>query len=131
MVTSIIQIASLAVISVALCKLMDKYDRIYGLMIGAAASVLIILAVFAFVSPIIQTVDRLFSASAIDNQYVEILFKALGVCYIIQFACDICRDGGENTLAAQLEFAGKVCLLTLALPLFQKLSEIVMKFMSL
>jgi len=131
MVTSIIQIASLAVISVALCKLMGKYDRIYGLMIGAAASVLIILAVFAFVSPIIQTVDRLFLASGIDNQYVEILFKALGVCYIIQFACDVCRDGGENTLAAQLEFAGKVCLLTLALPLFQKLSEIVMKFMSL
>lgn len=131
MVMNIIAIAALAIIATILCKLMDKYDKIYSLLITLAVTTIVILLVFTYISPIMEMVHNLFTRSGLDYQYVEILFKALGICYVTQFAFDICKDSGENAMATQVELAGKVSLLILALPLFQALIEIVTKLISL
>ena len=39
-------------------------------------------------------------------------------------ASDACRDAGEAALASKADLAGKVTLLVLALPLFQKIGEL-------
>jgi stage III sporulation protein AD len=61
----------------------------------------------------------------IDSQYIEILFKALGLCIISQITVDIIRDCKENALADMVELTTKISLLILALPLFSKLLEII------
>lgn len=58
------------------------------------------------------------------GEYGLILFKALGICLITQLASDACRDAGEAALASKADLAGKVTLLVLALPLFQKIGEL-------
>ena len=40
--------------------------------------------------------------------YLTILFKSLGICYIVQLASDYCKDCGENALASQVTLAGKL-----------------------
>ena len=67
----------------------------------------------------------LYEKAGTDEEYLTILFKALGICYITQFASDICKDCGENTLAVQAEIAGKIALMLLALPLFGTLAELI------
>ena len=52
------------------------------------------------------------------------MFKALGICLLSQLAADACRDAGENAMAEKAELAGKVFLLLLALPLFEKIAEL-------
>lgn len=128
---NIAAIIALALIATILCKLMDKYDKIYSVILAIAAAVLVMLAVFTYFIPAVDMIDRLFARSGLDGQYMEILFKALGISYITQFACDICRDNGENAIATQVELAGKIALLLLALPLFQALTEIVIRLTSL
>ena len=69
----------------------------------------------------------IYSRAGADEEYLTVLFKALGICYITQFACDICKDSGENALATQAELAGKISLMVIALPLFESLADIVAK----
>jgi stage III sporulation protein AD len=52
-----------------------------------------------------------------------ILFKTLGLCFLAQFAADSCRDAGENALASKVELAGKLAIVILALPLFEKITS--------
>ena len=68
---------------------------------------------------------ELFSQTGLDGSYLTIVFKSLGICYITQTACDICRDSGENALASQLELAGKAALLMTALPMLSSAADIV------
>lgn len=118
-------VAGICIIATVLCKIMDKYQKEYALFISLIISVGIILLAFNWISPLLQEIKNMFSAAGADSEYFEILLKALGICYITQLACDICRDSGENAIATQLELAGKISLMILAMPLFKVLIQII------
>ena len=131
MVMNIVAVIALALVATILCKLLDPYDKSYATCIALGAGVSIMLMLFTYISPIADTVSSLFSRAALDSAYLEILFKALGICYITQFAYDICKDSGENAIATQIELTGKISLLILALPLFKSLTDVVMRLTAL
>lgn len=121
----IISIAGICIVASAMCRLFANEGREYALYIKLAAAAAVMSMIVLFVSPIAETVRNIYDKAGADEEYLTILFKALGICYVTQFACDVCRDSGENTLATQAELAGKVSLLILALPLFNSLADIV------
>ena len=106
----IFTIACFCIFSTIVCKAIEKDSREikYAAVLAAAA-------VF----------EDLFTLSGIDNMYLTILFKSLGICYIVQLASDYCRDCGENALASQVTLAGKLAMLSVSLPLFKAFVEIV------
>jgi stage III sporulation protein AD len=120
----IIQIAALCLIVTVICRIFGD-RREFGLYIKIIAATLILGSIILYVSPIADAVNMIFEKAGASENYINILFKALGICYITQFASDICKDGGEGALSVQVEIAGKVTLLLLALPLFEALTELV------
>lgn len=121
----IVSIAGICIISAVMCKLFANEGKEYGLYIKIAAASVIMSMIIIFVSPVTETIRSIYDKAGADEEYLTILFKALGICYVTQFACDVCRDSGENALATQAELAGKVSLLIIALPLFNSLADIV------
>ena len=124
----IIKIAAICIVSAVICKLFDKDSREYSLYIKIAAAMLILSFVFIYISPLIEIIQTIFDRSDSDTNYLKILFKATGICYISQFASDICRDSGENLLASQAELAGRVGLMVTAIPLFEEVIDIIISF---
>lgn len=122
---NIVSVAGICITATVLCKLFSSAGSEYSLYVKIAAAAAVMSALILFISPIAETVRSIYERAGADEEYLTILFKALGICYITQFACDICRDSGESALASQAELAGKLSLLILALPLFDSLSEIV------
>jgi stage III sporulation protein AD len=120
----LIQIAALCIIATVLCKILDgRKDYILFVKIAAAAAILS--GVILYAAPVTDTVSAVFEKAGADKSYLNVLFRALGICYLTQFAADICRDSGEGALAVQVELAGKVSLLLLALPMFEALADLV------
>ena len=64
-----------------------------------------------------------------QNDYIKILFKALGICYLTEFSADICRDCKENAVASAAEVFGKIQLVVLSLPLFESIIESIMEIL--
>lgn len=96
-----------------------------GLLAGAGVSVLAVRTL----SGALDTVRTLLDRAAISSDTALILVKSLGVCLLVQFTADVCRDAGENGLAARAELAGKVALLLLALPLFRQIASLALELM--
>ena len=122
---NLIQICGICIIASVLCTLFGNLGKEYAVYIKLAASVVMLSIIILYISPLTETVYLLYEKAGADEEYLTILFKALGICYISQFASDICKDCGEATLAMQAELAGKIALMLLALPLFNTLSEII------
>ena len=121
----IVSIAGICIIASIMCKFFEGAGKEYALYIKLAAAAVVMSMTMLFVSPVAESIRNIYSRAGSEEEYLTILFKALGICYITQFACDICRDSGENALATQTELAGKVSLLIIALPLFESLTKIV------
>lgn len=107
------------IVAAVICVLLRQYKPEYRLFVSLAAGIVILICAIGYVAPVIDEIKVLMPSNT--SEFMEILLKALGVCYITQFAGDACRDAGETAIASKLELAGKVTLLVLALPLIKEL----------
>ncbi len=121
----IVSIAGLCIIAAILCKLFSSEGKEYALYIKIAAAASVMSAVIIYISPVADMIRHIYEKTGADSEYLTILFKALGICYITQFACDMCKDSGENALASHAELAGKISLMLTALPLLDALADMV------
>ena len=112
-------------LTTALSVMLKKYNPEYSILVSLVAGVFILLMALAELAPSIQKINGLISASGVCLEHAKILFKTLGICFLVQFASDACNDAGESSLASKIELAGKVLILTLALPLFERIVKIV------
>ena len=65
----------------------------------------------------------------IDVVYLNTVFKILGIAYLASFCSEICRDAGENSIAVKVEFAGKILILVLAIPILMAVMQSILKIM--
>ncbi|MFA9380838.1 MAG: SpoIIIAC/SpoIIIAD family protein [Acetanaerobacterium sp.] len=120
----IITIAGVAIISAAISVLLKQYKPEYALIINLSAGILIMLFVVTASAPIVSEIRALVSQTGISGEYIGILIKALGICFITQLAADICRDSGAASIAAKVETAGKIAVLLAAMPLFKRILDV-------
>ena len=52
-----------------------------------------------------------------------ILQKMLGISYLSEFASSLCKDSGYSSLAGQIEFFGRISILSLSMPVVFSLLE--------
>ncbi|MGI6169896.1 MAG: stage III sporulation protein AD [Christensenellales bacterium] len=119
----IIQVAVIGIIATVLAVVLRKDRPEYALQIGIAAGVIILFLVIGSVSEIVRYVSELAATYHIDTAYVGVVVKIIGVAYIAEFAAQICKDAGENSIASKVELVGKVLICLLALPIMKALID--------
>lgn len=124
-------IVGLGAVAVCIIVLLRQYKPEYALMASLICSVLIFAAVLETLLPAVDEIRAMMQAAGIETQYVSVLLKALGVCFITQLASDSCKDAGESAIASRIEFAGKMALVVLALPMFGEVVSIALSFLAM
>ncbi|MBQ2580164.1 MAG: hypothetical protein II574_00890 [Ruminococcus sp.] len=122
---NILTVCGFCIASVLACKALENDSRQIKLILTLVVTAVLLLSTIGFVSQIVSTVSSLFETAKIDNMYMRIIFKSLGVTYLTQFASDYCKDCGENAISSQVLLAGRIAVLVISLPLFKAFAEIV------
>ena len=122
---NVVGIAGVAVCAAIIAAMLRRYHQEYAVMVGIAAGIVILVEILANIAPAVRQIETLLSATGISSSYAVILLKTLGVCFLTEFAADACRDAQENALAAKVELGGKIAIVVLALPLFEKIAQTV------
>lgn len=128
---NIVSITGLCIVATIIIKLFEKNKSEYKFLVILGTAGFILFVIISCLAPVITEVEELFALSDVPKSYLEIIFKGIGICYITQLGYDFCKDAYENALATQVELAGKIALLIIALPLFKELVEIIKKIISL
>lgn len=122
--------AAVCIIAAIFATLLKQYNREHGMFCVIAACVTVGAALITYLSPIADRMQALFVQTGLPQTYLEILWKALGVCYLTGIAGDLCRDCGESALAQMAELWGRLSLVLLSLPLLETLLETVTEVLS-
>lgn len=124
---SVYGMIAVGLISCVLVLVVKQYRPELGLLVSIAAGCVILLAVLMKFTPVIEQLKSLVYNSGIKKEYLSIMIKSLGICYLTQFASDICNDFGQTSLASKIELCGRVTLAALSMPLMITLIETVSK----
>lgn len=120
----IISICLIGILAALISVMIKRYSPEYSVVISIIAGILILAIVFCRVKGIIDHIQKLLDSTNISLKYISILFKSLGICFLTQFASDVCKDAGEIALSSKIEIAGKIAILIISLPLFEKITNI-------
>ena len=124
-VSIIIVISVVASFSVILKKYAKEYSLAVNIFIGFA----VIAYLISNFVPVFNEIKNFMNLAKIPGKYSSVLFKSLGICFVTQFASDSCKDAGEISLASKVETVGKFAIVSIALPLFDEITGLALKFM--
>lgn len=119
-------VAGLTVVVAVLAVILRHQRPEQALVLVLMTGIVIVVALLEKIRPLLNELSSMLSQSGLSSEYTKILFKGLGVCLITQFASDTCKDAGEAALSAKAELAGRIVILALGLPLFQKIASVAM-----
>lgn len=123
---SIFQAAILVIVALIVSILLKQYGKKeIAIAVQIATGAMIMMGVILKITDVVEELTSLASGIGLDIGYVKLLIKVLGICIITQFVCEICKDSGENALASQIEFAGKIIVVALMLPLLKSIISLV------
>jgi len=114
-------ITAAAIIIMFMAVTLKEIKREYALVLTVVGTVILAVWGISQTEPILQRITELMELGEIDTGYSETLIKALGISICSKVGKDICCDAGETALGSKVDFCGKVCLLVLALPIFDEL----------
>lgn len=116
--------ACLAVIAAFLAVLLRAQKPELALALSVAVGLIVLGTLTKELRTVVEGIRSLLSGASLSWEYGKTVFKAMGICLISQLAADACRDAGERAMAEKVELAGKLSLMVLALPLFEKIAQL-------
>lgn len=115
---------------IALCALLllRQYAQGYASLLRIAAGCACAGALLTMTIRVVQEIPGLYGAVLPENVQT-VMLKAFGLSLLAELAGAVCRDSGENGLALWVEYAGRLELLVLSLPLLRELFGITASFL--
>jgi len=98
-----------------------------AVLLSIAASALILIGLIKNIAQILFIFESLASKAQINSGYLKLVIKIVGIAYLAGFGAQICKDAGENSMAAKIELAGKIFILSLGIPIMAGLLEMIMR----
>ncbi|MCM8711039.1 stage III sporulation protein AD [Clostridium sp. SYSU_GA19001] len=125
----IVKIVAFAFIALFIVFILRKENGVLAIQLSTVVGILIFLFMISKITAILQLLQQLAIKANIDYVYINTVFKILGIAYLASFCAEICRDAGEGNIASKVEFAGKILILVLAIPILMAVLQSILKIM--
>ena len=123
----IIKIIAIGLISLVIIIILKQYKPEFTIYASVIAGVIILFMVLNRLEGIINLLKSISIKSGINNQFLELLLKITGIAFLAEFAINICKDAGETAIASKIEIGCKVIIVSMSIPIFSCLLEIITK----
>lgn len=123
----IIRIVGVGLIATILIVIIRQQKPEMAIHLSLAAGIIIFSLVLSRISDMIDIFQDLAAKANVNMLYLGIVLKILGITYVTEFGVQICKDAGESAVASKVEFAGKVFILVLAIPLLGAIFDYIVK----
>jgi stage III sporulation protein AD len=125
----IIQVLVIGLIAAIIAVLLKDEKPEISLQISLAAGILIFLMMISKLTLVIQAMQQIALKVNIDIIYLSTVLKIIGIAYLASFGVELCRDAGQDSIAGKIEFAGKILIIVLAIPVLMAVMDMVLKIM--
>ena len=119
----ILKVSMFGISAVLLALILKSYRPEYRYYISIAVCICIFMFVGTKLELIIGYAEKMQSLIHLDNSYLEMILKMIGITYVAEFASNLCKDSGYHTIAGQIELFAKLSILAIGMPVMLAFME--------
>lgn len=128
---NVFSIVGLAITATVICVILKENKPEYAMLVSICSCLIIFSAVITSIVPVFDEIKGILNKIEYESEYLIVVVKSVGICYITQLASDACKDAGQTAISSRVELAGKVAVIVVSMPLFSSLIDIVVKIIGL
>ncbi|MBQ4347961.1 MAG: stage III sporulation protein AD [Firmicutes bacterium] len=121
----IIKIVFIGITGVFLSVSIKKNSPHFSLLTGLMAGLIILGLSLGYLQEVFAAFGRITGLAGIDENYVSVVLKVIGIAYIAEFGIALCKDAGEASIAGKIELGGKILILLISVPVISTLMELI------
>jgi stage III sporulation protein AD len=125
----IFKIVMIGLVAALLASIIKEQKPQVAVMLGMATGIIIFLLMLSKVTLVIQALQNIASKADINVVYLNTVLKIIGISYIASLGVELCKDAGQNSIAGKIEFAGKILIIVLALPILMAVMDLIIQIM--
>ncbi|MDD2621157.1 MAG: stage III sporulation protein AD [Syntrophomonadaceae bacterium] len=123
------QVVGLALLTTILLLILRQEKPVMAVILSIVFSIVVFIFMMEKMASIIEVMQELTHRAQINYFFMATILKILGVAYLGEFAAAICQDAGEQAVARKVEFAAKIIIAVLSLPIMIAILESMMELM--
>jgi stage III sporulation protein AD len=121
------QIVGIGIVAAILAVTIRQDKPEIAIALSIATGIIIFLMVIGKIGSVIDVFKELSNRANLSTVYLATILKIIAIAYIADFGSQICRDAGEGALAVKIEFAAKILVLILAVPIVAAVLQALLK----
>lgn len=125
----IFKIVGVGIVATILAVVLKNQKPEISLQISIVTGLIIFIFVITKLHSVLEVLNMVARKVDIDLVYITTIFKIVGIAYVSEFGAQVCRDAGESAIASKIEFAGKILIMMLAIPILIALLNLVVEIM--
>ena len=128
MKVELLKIIVFGLITTVLINVVNYYGgnaKAYGDLIRMAAGTIFMIFIISQLGSIYQVVRDLAAKLNMDDTYLTIVLKVVGIAYLAEFGAQLCEDAGEKAIGGKIQWAGKVMIFVVATPVILALVNLI------
>lgn len=122
---NIFSIIIISVIVSVLAILIKQNNPTYSVLLIIIFAVIITTVAINYLFGLTENIMDSLGTIDYAPEFVKILLKAIVICVLSDLTSNICKDSGNGSIAVCIDVVTKVILLSLTLPIVEKLVEII------
>ena len=126
---SLYNIIGIALITVVATLIVKPVRPDFAVFISVVGGVIILFMLAGYLTDIFEVFNQIFNYTNVNSSLYKIIFKIIGVGYLVEFTASLCSDTGNNSLGDKVLLGGKIIILVMALPIVTSILEIVMELL--
>ena len=127
----IFQLCAVAVITAVCAFILKSHKSDLVPLCVTAGGILIALTAFDYLSESLDFIRKFTEQTNIDKSVIRIIFKAVGIGYIIELTASSVKDLGFESIAGKLILCGKLIIFVMSVPILQSLFDVIIKLIKL
>ncbi len=116
-----VKIALLGLVTIFLTMIAGSVKREYGIAVMIGAALLLGVYSLSSLEMVITRIREFETAIGLEEEYLNILLRMLGIAYLTQFVVSLCRDAGNGAVAGQVGIVGKISMMLVSFPVLEAL----------
>lgn len=96
-----------------------------------AGGILLIIFGFDYLSVSVEFIRQFTEETGIDSSVVRLIFKVIGVGYLIEITAGAVKDLGFESLSDKLVMCGKLIIFVMSIPILQTMFSVITSLIDL
>ncbi len=127
----IVRLCAIAAVTAICALILKSHKSELAPLCVAAGGILMVLFAFDYIAESLQLLKQFTNTTGISSSVVRIIFKIIGIGYIVELTASSVKDLGYESLADKLIMCGRIVIFIVSVPVLQSLYNVIVSLIEL